>query len=93
MRDVKNVKLRKELDKLGIKDVVLNFDQGFVSVWSEDNLTDTILHYADNTIETRTFSDYSIDEWIEMIKKIFDEGLEHYERHLNTKDDKIIHIR
>lgn len=72
--------MRNKLDKLGIKDVVLNFDSGFVSVWSKDDLTDTILHYADNTIETRIFADYSVDEWVEMIKDIFDDGLESYER-------------
>jgi len=88
MRDVRNAKLRKFLDKLGIKDVVLNFDQGFVSVWSEDDLTDTILHYADNTIETRNFSDYSIDEWVEMIEKIFDEGFDSYERSKDVEKDE-----
>ncbi len=80
MRDIRNKQLRAKLDKLGIKDVVLNFDSGFVLVWSEDDLIDTILNYTDNTIETRLFSDYSIDEWVEMIKDIFDEGLDGYER-------------
>lgn len=80
MKDVRNKQLRNKLDKLGIKDVVLNFDNGFVEVWSEDDLTDTILHYTDNTIETRIFVDYSVDEWVEMIKDIFDESLSNYER-------------
>ena len=80
MKDIKNAKLRKILDKMGIKDVVLNFDNGFVAVWSEDDFTDTILHYADNTIETRLFSDFTINEWVEMIKDIFDDGLDSYER-------------
>jgi hypothetical protein len=43
MKDIRNKQLRNKLDKLGIKDVVLNFDNGFVAVWSEDDLTDTIL--------------------------------------------------
>ncbi len=91
MKYVRNKQLRNKLDKLGIKDVVLNFDSGFVSIWSEDDLTDTILHYADNTIETRIFADYSVDEWVEMIKDIFDDGLESYEcRH--DFDDKVIKI-
>ena len=90
MKDIRNKQLRNKLNKLGIKDVVLNFDSGFVSVWSEDDLTDTILHYADNTIETRMFGDYSVDEWVEMIKDIFDEGLDGYEhRHDFNKVIKI----
>lgn len=97
MRDIRNKQLRKKLDKLGIKDVVLNFDNGFVSVWSEDDLTDTILHYGHNTIETRLFSDYTIDEWVDMIKDIFDKGLESYERSKDIEIDKdgayIIHLK
>ena len=92
MRDIRNKQLRNKLDKLGIKDVVLNFDSGYVSVWSEDDLINTILHYADNTIETRTFSDYTVDEWVDMIKDIFDDGLESYE-HRHDFDDHTIKIR
>lgn len=88
MKDVRNAKLRKILDKMGIKDVVLNFDNGFVAVWSEDDLTDTILHYADNTIETRLFSDFTINEWVDMIKDIFDEGLDCYERGKDIERDE-----
>lgn len=88
MKDVRNAKLRKILDKMGIKDVVLNFDNGFVAVWSEDDLTDTILHYADNTIETRLFSDFTINEWVDMIKDIFDEGLDGYERGKDIERDE-----
>ncbi len=91
MKDVRNKQLQNKLNKLGIKDVVLNFDGGYVSVWSEDDLTDTILHYADNTIQTRIFADYSVDEWFEMIKDIFDEGLECYE-HRHDFDDHVIKI-
>lgn len=80
MKDVRNKQLRNKLDKLGIKDVVLNFDSGFVSVWSEDDLTDTILHHANNTIETRSFVDFPIDYWVKLITDIFDEGLDSYER-------------
>lgn len=69
--------------------MVLNFDNGFVDVWSEDDLTDTILHYTDNSIETRLFSDYTVDEWVDMIKDIFDDGLEHYERR-NSKNTIIL---
>ena len=90
MKDIRNKQLRNKLNKLGIKDVVLNFDSGFVSVWSEDDLTDTILHHADNTIETRMFGDYSVDEWVEMIKNIFDEGLDGYEHRHDF--DKVIKI-
>lgn len=90
MRDVRNAKLQKILDKLGIKDVVLNFDNGFVSVWSEDDLTDTILHYGDNTIEARVFTDYTIEEWVKMIENIFDDGSDHYEKHLNWNSNVII---
>ena len=96
MKDVRNAKLRKILDKMGIKDVVLNFDNGFVAVWSEDDLTDTILHYADNTIETRSFSDFPIDYWVKLIKDIFDDAMEHYERHLDyekNKGDGVIKFR
>ena len=88
MKDVRNAKLRKILDKMGIKDVVLNFDNGFVAVWSEDDLTDTILHYADNTIETRLFSDFTINEWVDMIKDIFDDGLDNYERGKDIERDE-----
>lgn len=89
MRDIRNKQLRAKLDKLGIKDVVLNFDGGFVLVWSEDDLTNDILHYSDNTIETRLFSDYTIDEWVDMIKDIFDDGISHYERR-NAKSTIIL---
>ena len=92
MKDVRNKQLRNKLDKLGIKDIVLNFDSGFVSIWSEDDLTDTILHYADNTIETRAFSDFSINEWVDMIKDIFDEGLDSYE-HRHDFDDNVIVLK
>ena len=92
MKDVRNKQLRNKLDKLGIKDVVLNFDSGYVSVWSEDDLIDTILHYGDNTIQTRVFADYTIDEWVDMIKDIFDDGLESYE-HRHDFDDNIIVIK
>lgn len=88
MKDIRNAKLRKILDKMGIKDVVLNFDNGFVAVWSEDDLTDTILHYADNTIETRLFSDFTINEWVDMIKNIFDDGLDGYERGKDIERDE-----
>lgn len=89
MKNIRNKQLRNKLNKLGIKDVVLNFDSGFVSVWSEDDLTNTILHYADNTIETRVFNDYSVDEWFNMIKDIFDDGLDAYERRNNYADNVI----
>ena len=92
MKDVRNKQLRNKLDKLGIKDVVLNFDSGYVSVWSEDDLTDIILHHADNTIQTRIFADYSVDEWVEMIKDIFDYGLESYERSKEWKNGDVIKI-
>lgn len=91
MKDVRNKQLRNKLDKLGIKDVVLNFDSGYVSVWSEDDLINTILHYTDNTIETRAFSDFSINEWVDMIKNIFDEGLDSYE-HRHDFNNNIIKI-
>lgn len=92
MRDIRNKQLRAKLDKLGIKDVVLNFDSGFVLVWSEDDLTDTILNYTDNTIETRLFSDYSIDEWVSMIENMFDDALEHYERNKEIQRNSNGHI-
>ena len=92
MKDVRNKQLRNKLDKLGIKDVVLNFDSGYVSVWSEDDLIDTILHYGDNTIETRVFGDYSVNEWVEMIKNIFDDALNHYERRNNYDEYPIIKV-
>lgn len=92
MRDIRNKQLRNKLDKLGIKDVVLNFDGGYVSVWSEDDLINTILHYADNTIETRAFADYTIDEWVDMIKDIFDDGLGHYERRNEYDNYPIIKV-
>ena len=97
MKDVRNAKLRKILDKMGIKDVVLNFDQGFVLVYSDDDLTDTILHYGDNTIEARIFNDFTIDEWVDMIKDIFDDGLSSYEKRNDIERDEdgniIIHLR
>lgn len=93
MKDVRNKQLRNKLNKIGIKDIVLNFDSGYVSVWSEDDLTDIILHHADNTIETRIFTDYSVDEWVEMIKDIFDDGLESYERGKEWKNGDVIVLR
>lgn len=89
MKDVKNAKLRKILDKKGIKDVVLNFDGGTVLVWSEDDLTDRILHYADNIIPAvATFAQMSIDFWVEEITRIFDEGLDRYERSKDIERDE-----
>ena len=79
MRDVRNAKLRRILNEEGIKDVVLNFSEGFVSVWSEDDFTNDILFRADNSIETRLFKDYTVEEWADMIREIYDEGLENYE--------------
>jgi Uncharacterized conserved protein containing a ferredoxin-like domain len=79
MRDVRNAKLRRILNADGIKDVVLNFSEGFVSVWSEDDFTNDILFRADNSIETRLFKDYTVEEWADMIREIYDEGLENYE--------------
>lgn len=79
MRDVRNPKLRRILNAEGIKDVVLNFSEGFVLVWSEDDSTNDILHRADNSIETRLFKDYTVEEWADMIREIFYEGLENAE--------------
>ena len=80
MRDVRNAKLRRILNADGIKDVVLNFSEGFVSVWSEDDFTNDILFRADNSIETRLFKDYTVEEWADMIREIYNEGLDSYER-------------
>lgn len=89
MKDVKNAKLRKILDKKGIKDIVLNFDGGTVAVWSEDDLTDIILHYADNIIPAvATFAQMPIDFWVEEITRIFDEGLNRYERSKDVERNK-----
>lgn len=86
MRDVRNAKLRRILNADGIKDVVLNFSEGFVSVWSDDDFTNDILHRADNSIETRLFKDYTVEEWADMIREIYDEGLEIYERSQQHRD-------
>ena len=41
-------------------------------------------------IETRTFADFTVDEWVKMIKDIFDEGLEVYERHNDVENKGIV---
>lgn len=80
MRDVRNAKLRRILNNEGIKDVVLNFSEGFVSVRSDDDFTNDILFRTDNSIETRLFKDYTVEEWADMIREIYDEGLDSYEQ-------------
>lgn len=81
MKDVRNKQLRAKLDKLGIKDIVLNFSDGTCLVWSEDELTDVILHYAmSNIVYVNSFNQLTVDEWIDEISRIFDEGLDSYER-------------
>lgn len=80
MRDVRNAKLRRILNNEGIKDVVLNFSEGFVSVRSDDDFTNDILFHTDNSIETRLFKDYTVEEWADMIREIYDEGLDSYEQ-------------
>lgn len=85
MRDVRNAKLRRILNAEGIKDVVLNFSEGFVSVYSDDDFTNDILFRTDNSIETRLFKDYTVEEWADMIREMYDEGLDSYERSQKTQ--------
>lgn len=93
MKDVRNKQLRTKLDKLGIKDIVLNFSDGTCLVWSEDELTDVILHYAmSNIVYANSFNQLTVDEWIDEISKIFDEGLESYERNKEVQRNSNGHI-
>lgn len=89
MRDVRNAKLRRILNAEGIKDVVLNFSEGFVLVWSEDDFTNDILFHTDNSIETRLFRDYTVEEWADMIREMYDEGLESVEQNKNGNRENI----
>lgn len=80
MKDVRNKQLRNKLDKLGVKDIVLNFSDGTCLVWSEDELTDVILHYAtSNIVYVNSFNQLTVDEWVNEVSEIFDEGFESYE--------------
>ena len=98
MKDVRNAKLRKILDKMGIKDVVLNFSGGSVLVCSDDDTTDLIFAHADNTIHgVHAFSDWSIDMWVDEITRIFDEALDVYESGKSNDnywvdDEGVVHL-
>lgn len=93
MKDVRNKQLRAKLDKLGIKDIVLNFSDGTCLVWSEDESTDVILHYAmSNIVYANSFNQLTVDEWIDEISKIFDEGLDSYERSKEIQRNSNGHI-
>ena len=93
MKDVRNKQLQNKLNKIGIKDVVLNFSEGSCGVWSEDELTNTILNYGNPFIYVYKFNDMSIDSWIEEIKNIFDEALKNYENAMKYKRNWDGHIK
>ena len=93
MKDVKNKQLRNKLNKLRIKDIVLNFSEGSCGVWSEDELTDVILNYGNPFIYVYKFNDMSIDSWVEEIKNIFDEALKNYENAMEYKKNWDGHIK
>lgn len=94
MKNVKNAQLRKKLDKLGIKDVVLNFSEGTCMVWSEDEFTDDVLFRAEPYIYLNSFNNQTLDMWINDIKELYDKGLEKLENEvqLNRNENGIIKL-
>lgn len=94
MKDVRNKVLRNRLNKLGIKDIGLNFDGGYVLIFSDDDFTDTVLSYGDNFVYgVFSFSQYSVEEWINEITSIYDKCLKNYGDAMdNMEDNHIIKI-
>lgn len=79
MKEVKNAKLRRILEREGIKDVVIWFVDGVAKAVSDDDFTDTILHYAyENQMYVPSFNQMSIEEWADFVRGVFDEGLREY---------------
>jgi len=79
MKQIKNAKLRRILERDGIKDAVIWFVDGVAKAVSDDDFTDTILYYArDNQMYVPSFNMISIEEWADFVRKQFDEGLERY---------------
>lgn len=83
MKNIKNKKLQQICEQeLNLKDIVLNFDDGLVYIYSDDVDTSYILAQADTSIVTGesgavySFKKYSIQQWFDIIKMWYKYNLE-----------------
>ena len=63
---------------------------GFASIGSDDEETDKKFFYTDNSIEIKSFNCMSINEWANVIRKIFAEGSEHYNYHIQHQHERLV---
>lgn len=83
MKNIRNKKLQQLCEqKLNLKDVILNFDDGLVYIYSDDDNTSNILAKADTSIiagqggAIKSFLNYSIDDWFNIIKDWYNNNLD-----------------
>ena len=83
MKNIRNKKLQQLCEqKLNLKDVILNFDNGLVYIYSDDDETADKLARAEKQIilgesgAIKSFLNYSIDDWFNIIKDWYDNNLD-----------------
>lgn len=83
MKNIRNKKLQQLCEqKLNLKDIILNFDDGLVYIYSDDDNTSNILAKADTSIiagqggAIKSFLNYSIDDWFNIIKDWYNNNLD-----------------
>lgn len=83
MKNIRNKKLQRLCEQeLNLKDVILNFDDGLVYIYSDDDNTSNILAKADTSIiagqggAIKSFLSYSIDDWFNIIKDWYNNNLD-----------------
>lgn len=79
MKNIRNTKLQQLCEReLDLKDIILNFDDGLVYIYSDNDETQDKLVRAENQIiageggAINSFLKYSIEEWFEIIKNWYD---------------------
>ena len=72
---IKNAKLRKAMDRAGLDSVQLEKANGHFWLWSDDEEVNNTLLSADHTgIYVYKLTDLTVDEWVDEIKAILDNG-------------------
>ena len=82
MKNIRNIKLQQLCEKeLGLKDIILNFDNGLVYIYSDDDETADKLARAEKQIilgesgAINSFSKYTVGEWFEVINDWYNNNL------------------
>ena len=88
---ITNEAFRKAMKEAGLEKVQLEKNGSYFYIWSDDETASSIiLALESNSILTHAFKDMSIQEWVETIKAMMNEGLE---RHNDNEYSKPIIIK